>query len=108
MFELNFIISILSSRGSLQRLLCRLILLVSVVALVSEPLVGVVGVGILFGDVLKGGRPRAGLEGIGIGEGAIESEGVPPVRYIHAAGSSPTLPRAWPRSGFRWRGGGWT
>jgi hypothetical protein len=56
-FELNFSISILWSRGSLQRLLCRLILLVSVVAFVREPLVGVVGVGTLCaGDMPKEGR----------------------------------------------------
>jgi hypothetical protein len=103
-FELKFSISILWSRGSLQRLLCRLILLVSVVAFVREPLVGVVGVGTLCaGDMPKECRFR---EGMGIGEGPSESDGVPPVRCIHTAGSSPTS-RTCSRSGFRWDGESW-
>lgn len=106
-FELNFSISILSSSGSLQRLFCRLILLVIVVALVSEPLVGVVGVGIPYdGDVPKGGRLRAGVVGIEIGDGA--SEEVPLFRYIQVAGSSPTFSRTWSRSGFRWDAECWS
>jgi hypothetical protein len=43
--EWQFIISKLWSIESLQRLFCRLILLVSVVAVVSESVVGVEGVG---------------------------------------------------------------
>lgn len=89
MFEFTFSISILCSRGSLQRLLCRLMLLVRVVAFVSVTLVGVVGVGIVcVGDVPKNCRFRLviGVEGM-VGR-ASESEGV--VRCKYAAGCSPT------------------
>ena len=79
-------------------------LLVRVVAFVSEVLVGVVGVSMLcVEDAPKDCRFRVGM---GIGEGASESVGVPPVRCIHAAGSSPTS-RTCSSSGFRWDGEGW-
>lgn len=77
---------------------------VRVGAFVSEPLVGLVGVGRPCDDGLKG--DRFWEFGIGRGEGAIESEGVPPVRCSHAAGSSPTS-RTCSRSGFRWDVDGW-
>lgn len=78
-------------------------LLVRVVAFVSEVLVGVVGVGMLCDeDAPKECRFRAGMA---IGEGARESVGVPPVRCNHAAGSSPTS-RTCSSSGFRWESDG--
>lgn len=89
--ESNFIICILSSRGSLQREFCRLI--VSVVAVVSESLVGVVGVGMLYDcrELVEYRCLSCVVVGIVIGEAGIWRRGVPviPVRSMKSAGLSP-------------------
>jgi hypothetical protein len=68
-------------------------LLVRVVALVSEPLVDVVGVVMLYDC----GVPIHGRVRMGVAEGGIETgegvSGIEDVRVIHTAGSSPTFSR---------------